>query len=502
MIRKNIIGLVMAMTAVGVSDATIYIVKEGKVVASYSDDAVDAITFEDPTIYDFETENVLMHTTYYADAVEEYGYNYYVYLSDKHFDDKGMLPMDATLFTFRIKTSLPVEDGSLLLPPGTYTLGSGTSEGTYINPELSYVKRYGMEYHFTDATLTVSCEEGTSNIIADIKVTDVDGKTYRSSYKGETSFEDQSIKWFNEDLMIQQGTLTATYLKNDTGFDTNCNMNIMIASQGYDENGWLVIPSDLVTLVGNVKLDANGNLEPTTWNIMEGDVAEENTLLAGKIVNFMGGAFPVNTNVKHYIGERDIEVGLVKSGSVTVSQTSPGQYRFMYDFTTNTGHNLKGIYFGKIEIKGLENEETWHLDSDHTLDLDGAVADCTDFGSEVKLDVVHYNQNMQWVGERVDMRLNPKDGFGPGIYKVSDDGECAGTITAGTHGFTWSTGSVFVKYEDDGSGNILKCSGITDGQIEIIDEGDGIWTINYDLVDDQPEKHRITGSWTGSVNIQ
>ena len=59
----------MAIMAAGAADATVYLLKDGNVVASYSDNEVDGITFEDPTQYDVVTENVLMHTSYYSDAM-------------------------------------------------------------------------------------------------------------------------------------------------------------------------------------------------------------------------------------------------------------------------------------------------------------------------------------------------------------------------------------------------------------------------------------------------
>lgn len=38
--RKYIIGLAMAIMAAGAADATVYLLKDGNVVASYSDDEI------------------------------------------------------------------------------------------------------------------------------------------------------------------------------------------------------------------------------------------------------------------------------------------------------------------------------------------------------------------------------------------------------------------------------------------------------------------------------
>ena len=89
--------------------------------------------------------------------------------------------------------------------------------------------------------------------------------------------------------------------------------------------------------------------------------------------------------------------------------------------------------------------------------------------------------------------------YSSSAYTVEADGNGAGTIRTGLFGGTWASGSSFSKYSDDGSAEILKGSGITGGQITITDNSDGTWTIVYDLVDDQPDAHKITGSWTGPV---
>ena len=497
---KNIIGIAMALMAAGVAEATVYLVKEGKVVASYNDDEVDGITFEDPTVYDQVTESTYMKMTYYSDAMSDYGYNYYLFLSDKEPVD-GNIPFDATAFSLRLKAP---ESGEVqLIPAGTYRLGTDKVEDWTIRPDVSSVACGRMYYDFKDATLELSYDESSKKIIASVKATDINGRTYSTTFNGTTTFEDQSLKWLNDDIDLQAGTLTATYLPKGTGFDMNCNMNIMIAENGYDENGWLKTPGNLITFVGNVKLTADGKFAPATWNIMDGMVADENTLLAGCVVNFRNASFPVNTTVKRYNDATDIEVGLVKSGSASISEISPGMYRFVYDFTTNTGHKLTGRYVGRIEIKNLPQEETFHLTEDYQLNLENAIAQCYKFSDEVKLDIVRFNNNYAYVGDRVDLRLVPKGDFGPGIYKVTPDDNCAGSINIGTVRTTsnWS-GSVFVKYSEENGSEVIKAAGITGGQIEIKDNGDGTWTIIYDLVDDQTEAHKITGSWTGAVEVK
>lgn len=73
-------------------------------------------------------------------------------------------------------------------------------------------------------------------------------------------------------------------------------MNITIAENGYTDEGWLNVPNNYLTFVGNVKLDEQGRIEPGTWTVSDAMPATENTLVAGNSVNFMGGSFPGYTH--------------------------------------------------------------------------------------------------------------------------------------------------------------------------------------------------------------
>lgn len=505
---NKLAGLAMAILAVGAADATVYLVKEGKVVASYEDDQVDQITFEDPTVYDVVTESILTNQAYYGDAMPQYGYNYYIFLSDKEANDKGGFPLDAIQYSIRLQAPDPT-DGTILLPAGTYRLDSGKSEGNAINPEYSSIMYMGSKREFADITMGVAYEESSNDMVINITATDTEGTTYKTHYKGNPYIVDQSLKWLDEDVELAPGTLTATYLKQDTGFDKNCNMNITIAENGYDENGWLVTPGHLMILVGNVKLTDDGKFEPCTWNVIDSEVAQENTLCAGRVVNFINAAFPADCNIKYYKDQKDASVGLIKEGSASISEISPGMYRFTYDFVTNTGKKVTGRYVGRIEIQNLpEKEEPWHLDADYKLNLDKVSVECTKYSwnKDIQLDIACINEYNSYEGDRLTLQITTKDGFKPGIYSVKDATETVGTIHPGTYSGKWGTGSLFQKYADtygpETSPDPIKGSGITDGNIEVIDNGDETYTINFNLVDDTPDAHKITGTWSGTMKFK
>lgn len=236
--HSKLLSLAMMAMAFGAANAAIYLVKDGKVVARYEDEAVDQITFEDPTVYDVVTESVIAEQAYYGNALSEQGYNYYLFLADKEPDDKGGMPLDATQYSIRLQAPEPAE-GNILLSAGVYRLGKGLSETGTINPESSSMAYMAARHDFADITLTVAYEENSGDMIIEISATDTEGMNFKTHYKGEPYVVDQRLNWLEEDVELESGTVTATYLKPSTGFDMNCNMNITIAENGYDENGWL-----------------------------------------------------------------------------------------------------------------------------------------------------------------------------------------------------------------------------------------------------------------------
>lgn len=497
--------MALAVSTCGLASATIYLTKEGKVVASYEDEEVDAITFEDPTEYLIDCKSIMMHQIYYGDAVADRGYNYALILADSDYDNSGQLPMASKNFMFRFNAPEPKDPSAPLLPEGTYKLNADPSEPWSILPgELSYAREGLNLYYYDSATFTISYDEAKGMIYATLNAVDTEGNHIKTEFAGSNIYlQNYAIKWYDKDVNINGGTLIATYLDFQTGFDMNVNMNITIADNGYQASGWPNYPSNVVTFVGNVKLDDRGHFVPSTWEILDAEVAKEGTLLAGRTANLMGSPFPVNTHLLHYYNADNVEAALVKSGSATIEETSSGVYKLTYDFVTHTGNKLQGVYEGEIKINGLPQGNSFGLTSNYELDLEGAEGTFKEWSDgECQIDLHFFNQNYQYYNDRLALQIKSKNGkLEPGIYKVNNDGASKGTIVPGVCTPNFKTGSFFIKYDSKASEE-LKGAGIGAGQIEIIDNGDGTWTIKIDLRDDTRDAHKITGTWTGPVTVQ
>ncbi|WP_303021426.1 MULTISPECIES: hypothetical protein [Muribaculaceae] len=137
---RNAVLLLAAMAA-GLANATVYLMKEGKVVAAYYDDEVTSISFDLPQSVDIATKSIFMHQVYYADAQKDSGYNYNLQITDVMYDDKGFIPDDAIFYQLRFWAPEPQDPAFPFLPESTHTLGNENSldEWTIRPGERSYV---------------------------------------------------------------------------------------------------------------------------------------------------------------------------------------------------------------------------------------------------------------------------------------------------------------------------------------------------------------------------
>lgn len=506
------LGLAAAIIIPIAAEATIYLMKGEKIVATYPDDAVDYITFDDPSTpdipdeYDVDTRSYFLNSNYYGDTQAESGYNYAVQFMDLPADDKGNIPVDAVYYSLLIKGPEATDKKSPFIPEGTYSLGeAGSGEFIILSGESSLVVDRGQRNHFKQGWLKV--EKNASKWKYEFTAVADNDKTYHSVFDGTPNAFNQSITWLESDEHIQGGDIRGYYLDADQGggpTGNGNNLTIKIAENGYDSGGWLNKPCNYLTLIGNVEMDEKGNVLPGIWTVSEKDFSEKNTLMSGRCINFMGMATPVYSHLEHWTSDSDVSIGLITDGTMTVT-SNKGLMTFRYDFTTDKGKKISGVFQGQIMVSNHPYEESLKLESDYTLDFSDHIATYREhaFSGEISLEVYKFDSQIQYTGDRVELILVPDNGviqLQPGTYTVDGGSNSIGKIIPGT--FTPQTNvgsqSVFAKYSEEEPGKVLKASGIKGGQVEVKKNSDSTWTIIYDLLDDQKTPKRITGSWTGN----
>lgn len=394
------------------------------------------------------------------------------------------------------------------LPAGTYTYDAdNTFEEWTFSEELSTVLCKGVELTYTEAVLTVSYEGNTCTM--DLVATLSDGQLYHAYYSGEGEFYDSSIEWLDHDVDMNVIVATSFYIEEMSSARYNANLNIKFIDSPLDDMGYITPPGNVITFIANVPLSADGKILPGTWTVAEERTGSEGVLFPGYCTRFYG-PMPSGTLIESHDAADNATCGLIKSGSVTVTEDND-VYTFNYEFVTQQGQKVTGCYTGPVVVDNFPmptDDKTLSRDYELYLPTDKIQALATfyekDNGSEWILDIRQMNESYKFIGDqlKIDMYCTGttfEDGPTPGTYTVSS-GKENGTIVKGTFKPTFQIPSFYVGRDDES--NILQGAGVTDGELTLVKNDDGTYTVTFDFLDAQEEPKRFYGSWTGVFEMQ
>ena len=466
-----------------------------------------------PVTYDVDTVSTDCEGIYFGDSffANDVVYTHYLRIGDKPLTDQGNLDPTGTYYILRVNA--PLED---FPAAGTYETTSETGKYTeYTIPtgDLSYITHKGGTKYIKEGTMEISTSEGKYTI--EITLSTTDGDSFHTIYEGDFLLIDKSIEWVAEDMNTQMTTALSWYLDDDPDYK-NTNLNITLYEK-LDDAGWVTAPSSVLILVGRGEFNDDGELLPGSFSIVSGD-ATDNSFTQGECVNFLNAPFPAGSNLKYYYDANDseaIQVGLAESGTVDI-QKNGDDYTISYELTTSNGKTLTGSYTGPLVVqdapKVIEKHE-WDLPEDHVLDFSSEMMDAMAFtdtytvqGSLIwNIQIKQYDENYNFSSDQLNINivcpLDEDTEPTPGIYQVSA-GKEEGTAIAGTYTqsdfSSFGTGTYFQYLE---AGTVIWAGGATDGQVEIIKNSDGTYTIEFDFLDGQQEPKHFSGSWTGTLEI-
>ena len=438
---------------------------------------------------------------YYSNA------NYYVRMSDLPYDEIGYPDPEGTYFSLDIVGPWPEDMNRIVLPEGTYSFEPYSAEDyqEYTFTMLSDVVSNYKQLTFEDGTITVTHTENGCKI--EVSGTLSDGQVYYGVYEDSGVFDDYSVKWLENDVHMDVVDAWATYLDHVAGPEDELNLNVKLIDSPLD-GGWITPPGNVMTFVAKVPLNANGDIQPGRWVVSDDLSIETGVLQPGYCVRF-GSPFPVGTNVECHDADNNITVGLIVDGYVDVSGL-PGDYTLEYNFTTKDGKTVTGIWNGPLEVTDFPiDEDNFHLTEDYNVLLpNGVAADASCFAGDESnswtIDIRRMNENYRFLGDQLKISLtsseaNAEEGPAPGIYTV---GTGVGTVTAGMAEENILVPTYYVTYDGEGNMDRIKGAAAASGELELIKNDDGTYTINFDFMDDQEGPKRFYGSWTGPMDIR
>lgn len=458
--------------------------------------------------YDVDVECDVFHGAYWGNAYSGDRYGYAVHLAtDRSYLDSGVPDIDGVYYIIELYGPEPDDMNDIFLPAGTYMIDKENTYGDYtvLAGELEDGVIAGTIYcnqkklNFESGVIVVT-REGSDNICdIDMVATLSDGTVHHMEFRGMDLFLDGSIKWIKNDVSMGDiQYFQATYLPDKY---RNANLNIKMTDAPLTENGYLVYPGNVLTFVGNVEIMDNGMPKPGVWTVSSEENLPVNTLWQGECVRF-GSPFPVGVCVESYDADGNVTVGLADRGTVTVSGGGDN-YVMTWDIVTRNRKKITGTYIGPVVVAGAPIVDTTLLDSDYEVQLDNlTVTSCyySSWSGDLKIDLAYMHpETFDYIGDNMRIRIIPKVGVTgpePGIYKVSATNE-PGCVVAGSFDIENPVWSLYLEFDENGE--IVRGAAVRDGEMEMIKNNDGTWTINFDFLDAQADPKRFYGSWTGTL---
>lgn len=197
-------------------------------------------------------------------------------------------------------------------------------------------------------------------------------------------------------------------------------------------------------------------------------------------------------------GQGYAENAFFEEGSLTVTKKD-GVYFYEADLTDMNGKTHRVTYSGSVQLADYSPVMST-LTSDYEADMEGAICDGEYYGDYFGTGTANWTiyiyQPGSLTGDYLKIELltdpafTPQAGFPTGTYTDSRD-YSMNTYISGYSSYAYTIGSwLFV---DGFSGG----APLTDGEINIVGNTDGTYTISIDCMDNLDPANRITASWTG-----
>lgn len=473
--------------------------------------------------YDYVFKMTELSGVYYGTKYGVNGeYSYFTTLSDLPYGDDGYSQPGGTYYILDMFG--PAPDGvGLMCPAGTYTIGEpgATAEYTF-TPEISFAATISddgeyrtMYVTFVDGSVSVSRNDGGDYVI-DARLVDNEGKTHHVTYTGnEGDWKDDSAPdippygVIDKDLNVAATTASAKFIAAN-GTKDMMTIVFNFTDMASDGDGNMISPGSVVTVEGFVPYDVNGYIAQGEYEILVG--GREFILVPGKIEDFMGSPIPTGTCAE-YIDEAGYPYyGGLTAGTMTVSGPGYGWYTIEWNMTTSEGHSVTGSWNGNLVTEMPKEFST--LEDDYTLDLSNVEANATYYGDW------YVNGGGNW-----QISLYPPLGVEGGdglIIDVNterlgyDAGIPSGTYTAGADDYPQPaypevgeyrrgfldkgkpSGTVYVG-DLDGFRNPREMAPATGGDLTVLANDDGTYTLNFSFLDDRGNVW--DGEWTGNITL-
>lgn len=400
-----------------------------------------------------------------------------------------------------------------IVPEGTYTPHKGRSEGTF-NTELTFAvlnkEKVDDKYRivnvlFEDGTITVKHTDDGYNITAEI--TTPEGEKMKFSYSGPMTLSDKS-----DDEPEDNGHINA-----------NVNMSTKKATlqkfaeeTNYDNYVLRLFDTDKITNDGLYPDGAGHKLQLDLYTAKGGDIAGEYT--TGERLKYTPGTFypgmwfgqqALGTFCMQSDAAYKTKFSTISDGKVKITKNADGTHTIVCDLKDADGYSVTTTWTGTIE----EFKTVQAPQSTLTSDVNMTPTQCSAayfYGDYYASGTANYGIFLANEDEVMSIDFIAPTGTAAalptGTYTVSST-NAGWTVSPGELGYGSAEKTCYIKYESNGSEAVASQKApITSGTLKISRQGSQ-YTIEFDFGDDNDrydksrKPHRITGKWTGTVDI-
>lgn len=399
-----------------------------------------------------------------------------------------------------------------IVPEGVYTPHNGRANGTF-NTELTFAvynkEKVGDKYQFVnklfkDGTITVKHIDGGYNIVAEI--TTQDGEKMEFTYTGAMKLSDKS------DDENDNGHINANLNINTT----KVTMQKFAEAESYDNYVLRLFDTDKITNDGLYPDGAGHKLQIDLYTAKGGDIAGEYT--PGERMKYTPGTFypglwfgqqALGTFCMQSDASYNSKFCTIADGKVTITKNQNDTYTIVCDFKDSDGYAVKTSWTGAIDEFSTKQAPQTTLTSDVTMTPTQCSA-AYYYGDYYANGTANYGIFLANDTEVLSIDfVAPKgtaDALPVGTYTVSGDNN-GWTVSPGEFGYGTAEKTCYIKYAASGSDIVASQKApIASGTLRISYKN-GEYTIEFDFADDynrydkQLQAHKISGKWTGAVNI-
>ena len=435
------------------------------------------------------------------------------YLSDLGMNADGGMQANATYYRLDICAGVAPEDYTdIFLPEGTYSLSDNIMSGSFFGVVNADVTEYTELADLEEGTLTVT--RNGENYVYEAVLTDENGKVHHVLYTGPVSMDLYSYEGYqiiNQDITMENIKLASNVSYTGRSGDVMALTWSLAATPESGDYPFTILAIEMYAPYDQYKLI------PGTYRI--GSDFSANTMYPGYIDASSGYAF--GTYAQYLPGPGYAVLALISDGTLEVAEDADGIYTIDINLKTAEGFTLSGRYVGEIEIPNIPGSGFSTLTGDYYVDLSEATEFTTfngdgmfsiqltgPFESDPESLLTQGTGDYVNIEIKADVDYNSETEFGAengipgGTYTVAADSEnpqpgefvpgYQSEVGQGLPYGTYWTGA----YE---AGYISESAPAVDGGLEITNNGDGTYFIEFDFIDDIG--YHWYGEWSGALSI-